>query len=502
VTDQAQAVADRRVHPGTIGLRFLKDLPQTLIGLPALFSVMADTGWQYVIPLAAGAATILALVQWIAWRRFRYGVGTSEIVIESGLLSRNRRSIPFDRIQDIDIERGPLHRLFGLAKVKIETGAGGKAEGVLDSVTLDEADRLRRSIRAGKSGVAESTDGAETAPALAEPAGRPIFTMDPIRVLASGLFNFSLIWVAGLFGLLQTFEPLIPFDIKDPGRLLGLVEENGNRFTLGAIAAVLLLALALGVVSGIVRTTLGDWGFRLLAEGKRLRRERGLLTRSEVVIPKRRVQLALFRTGPLRKALGLGELLVQTLGSGQGQSGLQSVAPFATGAEVDRVMAEFPRLHLPDGETLTRVSSRHVLRVAIRTVTLPLIVIAVASTQRPEAVAFVPLLPLLLAGAVLRRRFHRYGVSGNLLFVQAGFWKRQLWALPMANAQSVSLSRSWLQRRLSLATLAIDTAGAPGFGGPRIVDLPVERARELSALILAQSSRDTASAKRAGDPGS
>ena len=72
----------------------------------------------------------------------------------------------------------------------------------------------------------------------------------------------------------------------------------------------------------------------------------------------------------------------------------------------------------------------------------------------------------------------------------------------MANAQSVSLSRSWLQRRLALATLAIDTAGAPSFGGPRIVDLPIERARELSALVLAQSSRDTASASRAGDPGS
>jgi uncharacterized membrane protein YdbT with pleckstrin-like domain len=54
----------------------------------------------------------------------------------------------------------------------------------------------------------------------------------------------------------------------------------------------------------------------------------------------------------------------------------------------------------------------------------------------------------LLAGAVLRRRFHRYGRSGELLFVQAGWWRRQLWAVPIANVQSASISRSLLQRWL------------------------------------------------------
>ena len=115
-------VADRRVHPGTVALRFLKDLPQTLIGLPALFALISDTGWLYVLPVAFLAVLLLIFVQWLSWRRFAYGVGAREIVIESGILSRNRRSIPFDRVQDVDIERGPLHRLFGLAKVRIETG--------------------------------------------------------------------------------------------------------------------------------------------------------------------------------------------------------------------------------------------------------------------------------------------------------------------------------------------------------------------------------------------
>jgi putative membrane protein len=492
-----KAVADTRVHPGTVAIRFLKDVPRTLIGLPALFALMSDTGWRYIIPIALAAALVLGFMQWLAWSRFRYGLNEGELLIESGILARNRRSIPFERIQDLDIEQGPLHRLFGLAKVKVETGAGSKDEGVLDSITLAEADRLRAAIRAGQ-GWADAPSGA-----AAEPDSRLVFAMRPARVFVSGLFNFSLIWVAGLFGLLQTFEPLIPFDVKDPGRWLGLVEGNQDRFTVGAIAAVLLVALALGVITGIVRTLSRDWNFRLTAEGKRLRRTRGLFTRTEAVIPKRRVQLALRRTGPLRHAAGIGELFFQTLGSNQGHGGLQSVAPFARGAEIERVVAELPGLRLPGAEPLTRVSGLGLVRSAILTLTVPSIAIGIAAAFRPEALALVPILPLLLAGAVLGRRFHRYGRSGDLLFVQAGWWARQLWALPLGNVQSAGISRSFLQRRLGLATLTLDTAGAPAFGGPRIVDIRVETARALRDDILAgQRIAATASANLPGAAGS
>src|SRR3546814_11498903 len=46
--------------------------------------------------------------------------------------------------------------------------------------------------------------GAEEVP-RAEPS-QLVFAMDVGRVFVSGLFNFSLLWIAGLFALLQTFD--------------------------------------------------------------------------------------------------------------------------------------------------------------------------------------------------------------------------------------------------------------------------------------------------------
>jgi putative membrane protein len=470
----------RRLHPATIALRFAREAPSTILALPAGLAFASRSGLSGALALAAVLAGMLLVFKWLAWRRFRYVVGPSEIVIESGILHRNRRSIPFDRVQDVDIERSFLARLFGLAKVRIETGAGGKDEGLLDSVSLAEAHGLRETVRARR------TDIGTTAAAVpGEPAASPaLFEMDVPRVLLFGLFNFSLVYIAGLFALLQTFDGFLPFDIYDPARWVGLVGDYlPHRWTIGAIAGVLLIAALLGSAAGILRTLARDYGFRLSLEGDRFRRERGLFTRSEVVIARRRVQLAQVQTGPVRGAFGWSALSFQTLGAGTDASGLQSAAPFASRAEIETVLAEAPQLRLPSADNLVQVSRRHILRSAAGLLVPALAAILALSVWERSALLLLPLLPLLGVAAALDRRFHRYALAGELLFVARGVWRRRLWLVPLRNVQSLSLSRGLVQRRLGLATLSIDTAGASLINSPRIVDLRSDLAEALAAEI-------------------
>jgi putative membrane protein len=472
--------ADRRLHPATIALRFVKEAPSTILAIPAGLAFASRSGLSGALAIAAALAGLLLAVKWLAWRRFRYGVGAAEIVIESGILHRNRRSIPFDRVQDVDIERTFLARLFGLAKVRIETGAGGKDEGLLDSVSLAEAHRLRETVRSWRS------DGvpAATADAGEMPQPRLLFAMDVPRVLLFGIFNFSLVYIAGLFALLQTFDRFLPFDIYDPARWVGLVGDYlPHRWTFGAIAAVLFVAALLGSAAGVLRTVARDYGFRLSLEGDRFRREQGLFTRSEAVIARRRVQLALVGGGPLRSLFGWSGLSFQTLGAGTDRSGRQRAAPFATRPEIELVLAKVPPLRLPPPPELTQVSRRHILRSSATKLGPALVAILALAVWDARALLLLALLPLLVAGAAFDRRHHRYALAGDLLFVARGVWRRRLWLVPVRNVQSLSLSRGLLQRRLGLATLAIDTAGASMLGGPRIVDLRSGEAEALAAEI-------------------
>ena len=477
--------AARRLHPGTIALRFVKEAPQTLVAAPAAQAFSSRTGLSGALYLAAGLAILLLALKWLVWRRFSYRVGPAEIVIESGVLNRNRRNIPFDRVQDVDIERTFLARLFGLAKVRIETGAGGKDEGLLDSVSIAEAYRLREAVRARRAGEAAAEEGDEAAP----PAAREIFAMAPPRLVLFGLFNFSLVYIAGLFAFLQTFDRFLPFDLYDPARWIGLVDEYlPARWTFGAIAAVLLVAAVLGVAAGILRTLARDYGFRLSLEGDRLRRERGLFTRSEAVISRRRVQLAEVSSGPVRSLFGWSGLSFQTLGAGSDRGGNQSAAPFAVRSEIEAVLAQVPPMRLPPPPELVPVSRRHIVRSLAAKLAPALVVIAALSWWAPLALGLVALLPLLGAAAALERHFHRYALDGDMLFVARGVWRRRLWLVPLSSVQSLSQSRGPIQRRLGLATLSVDTAGAPMINAPRIVDLSAEAAEALAAEISRRAS--------------
>ena len=477
-------VADRRIHPATVPLRALKEAPSTILGIPAAYAVISDRGFGEILLVVAAMALAAIAYQYLAWRRFRYGIGADEIVIESGILSRTRRSIPFGRIQDVDIERGPLQRLFGLAKLRIETGGAGRDEGVLDSVSVGEAERLQTALRLARS---DSNMAAVGSPA--PPERTFLFAMSIPRTLLSGIFNFSLVYLAGLFAVLQWADDWLPFDPYNASRWIGLAERYGGRWSPAAILSLALVALLLGVLTGIARTLARDYNFRLSLEPAGFRRERGLFTRTEVLIPKRRVQLALLESGPLRRRLDYHRLLFQTLGGGgAGESGRQAVAPLARAAEIAPILSAQDGLEAAAPAELKRVSSRHVLRRLILAGALPLAAILAAALLFTPILFALALLPFPVAAAFLSRRFHRYGVRGGVLHVQSGVLRRRQWLIPLDRVQSLRLRRTWLQRRLGLATLSIDTAGGSALDPPRIVDLDEASAGSLAEALLDQAT--------------
>ena len=169
---------------------------------------------------------------------------------------------------------------------------------------------------------------------------RVLFAMPFQRVLLWGLFNFSLVWLAVIFGALQYVDDWLPFDMWDWSRWAGGEDPREVAAHL-AVSAWISLALAfavLGVIAGVVRTVLRDFGFTLTDEGGRYRRVRGLVTHTEAVIALKRVQLALIESGWVRRALGWSGLRLQTLGGSGDASGRQEVAPFARDDEVDGLL--------------------------------------------------------------------------------------------------------------------------------------------------------------------
>lgn len=465
----------RRLHPATVVLNVIRRAPGIVFGVPAFLAFARNFEiWQALL-VGLCLALIAAAWQCAEWWRFTYAITEDAVVIEGGVLSRNRRTIPLSRVQDVAIERKLLARIFGLARVTLETGGAGEDEGALDSVSLAEAHRLREVIRrraAMAPAVDSEADATAAGPAPAIPDAPELFAMALPRVLVSGLFNFSLVWLAVIFGGLQYVESVLPFDIWDWGRLAQVDHPDAlvAQVAISAWAAIAAMFLLLGVVAGLVRTVLRDFGFTLTDEGGRYRRVRGLFTHTEAVISLRRVQLALIESGLFRRMFGWAGLRLQTLGGSGDAGGRQEAAPFAQAEEIDAVLAPLDMAQ-PDPAALRQVSRGHVWRAVLRATGLPLAVILIGALFAPIALFALPLLAPLLIVALLRRRFHRYAVERRALYVQRGVLNRQMWIVPTHNVQAITISRTWLQRRLGTASVQPDTAGAGAISHPVISDI-------------------------------
>ncbi|HKH27990.1 MAG TPA: PH domain-containing protein, partial [Sphingomicrobium sp.] len=386
----------------------------------------------------------MAASLFLYWRRFEYRVGENEIRIDSGILNRTHRSIPFDRIQDVDITQGPLARVLGLAKVKFETGGtAGEEEGVLQAILLERAQELRTLIRARRG---QSAPVGSDAPAEAAPADTlPIYAMDLKRLLLAGTFNFSLAVFAGLFGLTQTFGDVLGFDPFSRRFWLSLLSAGDpirDYIIAHQVAAVLagaVLLVLIGVVTGVVRTVLTDFGFRLDRTGVGLRRRRGLLTRTDVTLPVNRAQAAVIATGPVRDRLGWRELRLQSLAKDEGSRGAHVVAPLARDDEVGEILGQLGWLPLPPSIGWVRVSRAYVGILAAAMAPLYVAAIANLVLVPPAGAAFVVALLAVIAVRFLAWSRTGYAVDGERLLTRTGWWRRRVTVLPARKIQSVDL---------------------------------------------------------------
>lgn len=487
--DDPAVGAPERLHP----LYLLTGIGGALRGMAGAYAVVAYLAVRGRLTEAVvGAIALFALLLgglFLYWRRFEYRVGENEIRIDSGILSRTHRSIPYDRIHDVEINQGPVARLLGLARVKFETGGSAGTnddDGSLRAIAIDRAQEIRSLIRARRGTAAEPE--AESA----EEQQQPVFAMDLRRVLLAGLFNFSLAVFAALFGLTQTFGDLFGFDPLNREFWTGLLSAGHplaeyliEHRIISAVAGLVVLVL-IGILTGLTRSLLRDYGFRLDRTSAGLRRRRGLLTRSDVTVRSSRAQAAIVASGPVRDAYGWRELRLQSLARDEGGKGDHVLAPLASDDEIGEVLRELGWRPLD-----AQADWQSVSRAYVWTLALALVPFAAVAAVQAVITPFPGVLVLAGLGIALVVRYvawrrTRYALDGDRLLIRTGWWRRRTLVLPIRRIQSIDFSQNFINRRFKTAWLTFGVAGGSGFSAHQIPALRVEKAREVREQLLSR----------------
>ncbi len=121
-----------------------------------------------VLTLGVVALAILwFIVVWIRWRAISYTLTDQRIAIEAGVISRQEKIIPIDRVQDCTTRQSIVGRLIGYGRVEIDA-AGAQGAEVLDHLPRPGEFRDQVFVQSEKRrGVTVATP----APVAANPSG-------------------------------------------------------------------------------------------------------------------------------------------------------------------------------------------------------------------------------------------------------------------------------------------------------------------------------------------
>lgn len=145
-----------QLHPNVKKRWMIGIILSSLLALPILagayFFTTRVLDWQSEIVLPVGIGiwvlfvTIGLLMISFEYKRWRYRISRDEFTAERGVITRQRTTVPRLRIQHVDINSGPVDRMFGLVELSMYTAGAMGAIITVPGLTPDDAEALRKDL--------------------------------------------------------------------------------------------------------------------------------------------------------------------------------------------------------------------------------------------------------------------------------------------------------------------------------------------------------------------
>ncbi|MFC4605619.1 PH domain-containing protein [Rhodococcus kronopolitis] len=435
------------------------------------------------------AVAVLVAFALLRWYTTSYRLGPVHVQLRSGVFQRNLLSVPRNRIRSVDVEAGLLHRLLGLAVVRIGTGqqsGRGSESGRFELNALDAAlvPALRAALLARP-----DTSGPVSDAGAAPPPARPeteIAHWTPAWVRYAPFSVTGLITIAAVVGL--AFQYGIAQRLTESETVSGWV-DSARHLGVAALAAAGVLALLL-VASTLAcaRYLIAYGNLRVTDDGRVLHVSHGLLKTRQTTLDRARLRGTTLREPLLLRLAGGARLDAIMTGVSAEKQQSSMLLPQAPAVEAKRMMGVVlgERRFPADADLPLRPHGPAARRRRYSRALLPVGVVAVAVGAagvlgvRVHWSVWPALAVAVVAAAVLawdRYRGLGHAVPAGWLVTRSGSLDRGRHSLEADGIIGWTVRQTFFQRRAGVATVVAATpAGTRRY---EVLDLPADEAWAL-----------------------
>lgn len=120
-----------------------------LLAISVLPPIFSNWWWLWMLIIFAVGSTLFVFFRWLIRRQFEvegYALRQHDIIHQHGYWWQSQTTIPFTRVQHVEIAQGPIAKQFGLSTIRVFTAGGSSSDLNISGIELEEAHRIKSYI--------------------------------------------------------------------------------------------------------------------------------------------------------------------------------------------------------------------------------------------------------------------------------------------------------------------------------------------------------------------
>jgi len=452
--------------------------------LPLLSSNIRNNYLHFVIIGIIVLLFLQLLYSYKSYLNFKFHINGNRFFLREGVFKFTDTDVPFDRIQNININQNLIQQVLNVVGLEIETAGQGSAEIKIKALLREDANVLKEILLKNKS------EENLIEPALeddhtkdSKKIKKTLFRIDIGRLLKVGLsanylkgFGLVFVFFMSLFQYVEDFfKNLYDVDVTD--QYLSQLNTTIGVFVSLAVI-ITIISFLVTVISSVVKY----FEFKITQLRTDFEVEYGLFKRINQVIKKSKTQVFELETNPIKDLFKIKSVFVSQASSQELTDKKKIGLVGLTGKEVQVLFESLFELKYNQEFVVSRSSKRLIFRwISIYTLICVALGLSLYFWTQNIFILIIPVLlfSLLLFVAFKKIKKSYVGVNGDLILVHSGSIHTNKKYIATHKIQSLAIKRNLFQQRNQHADLIINTAS----GSERINYLKLDDALKIMNFL-------------------
>jgi putative membrane protein len=445
--------------------------------LPLLSSNIRNNYLNYVLIGFVILLLLQLLYSYKSYLNFKFHIEGQRFFLRQGVFKFTDTDIPFDRIQNININQNLIQQMLNVVGLEIETAGQGSAEIKIKALSREDAIALKQILLENQNITAEdiTDEPSETQNKQSE----ILFRLNLGRLLKVGLSanylkGFGLVFVF-IMTLFQYVEDIFSnfFDVD-----VGETYIDKINATFGIVAIVIVFIIIASFLVTVISTVIRYFELKITKVGEDFEVEYGLFKRINQVIKKSKTQVFEVEHNPIKQLFGIKNVYISQASSQELSDKKKIGLAGVSDQEIQILFHSLFNLKYPQEFVSFYSSMRLMYRLMIRYLVLCIAVGLGLFFWQNIGISlslFILLLGFFVFLSYKTVKKSYIGVNEGVIEINSGSIHTNKKYISTHKIQSVALKRNWFQQRNQHADLIIYTAS----GSERVNYLKLEEALDI-----------------------